>query len=116
MAEEHIEKPREEDDIEIEFDDEACECADPEDLSVVEDAIVEVAFGDPGDDAENSLRTISWVDSFTPGLLKKQVADLLMADGDVHIILDNMAVTVPMMELFRLLEKVQFFKDAERSP
>lgn len=110
MAEEHIEKPREEDELDIKFDDEACQCVDLEDLPVVEDAIVEVGFGDPGDGNDDIDRTINWVDSFEPGLLKKQVADLLMSDGDIHIILDRMTVTVPMMELFRLLEKVDFFK------
>lgn len=113
MAEEHIERSRGEDDIEIEFDEKVCGCAELEDLPVVEDAIVEVAFGDPEDENAEIDRTLSWVESFEPGMLQKQVADLFMTDGDVHIILDKMTVTVPMMELFRLLEKVDFFKGEE---
>lgn len=106
MADEHIDE-HEEENIELVVDD---VFTGDEDLPVVEDVIVEVAFGDPEDDDDELERTFSWVESFSPGVCRKQVADLLMSGGDIHIILDKLTVTVPMMELFRLLEKVDFFK------
>lgn len=69
-----------------------------------EDAVVDVAFGEPEDGLEEEERVLDWVASFPPGEFQRQVADLFLSDGEIYIMMDKMTVVVPIMELFRLLE------------
>ena len=115
MATDKRDKATEEEQIEVELEDEGFDRPEG-DLPVAEDAIVEVAFGDPDDEDEDIDRTLCWVESFAPGALRREVADLLMVDGNIRIVLDKVTVAVPMMELFRLLEKIDLFKSEEQAP
>lgn len=87
-------------------------CPEPE-LTMADDAVVDVSFGDPEDDELDSERVIDWVSSFRPGQYHKQVADLFLAEGEIYVVLDKMSVTIPLMEVFRLLEMGGFFKVSE---
>jgi hypothetical protein len=69
-----------------------------------ENAIIDVAFGEPEDGLEEEEQVLNWVASFPPGQFQRQVADLFLSEGEIYIITDKMSVVVPMMELFRLLE------------
>ncbi len=76
---------------------------------LVENVIVGMSFGEPDDSCERSERTVNWVNSFTPGMMERQVSDLFMSDGLVHIILDRMTVTLPVIDLLHLLERADPF-------
>jgi|GEM_PF-2334266 len=79
-------------------------------LPMSDDAVVGVSFGDPDDDQMDSQRVIDWVSSFRPGHYHKQVADLFLAEGEIYVVMDKMSLTIPLMEVFRLLEKGGFFQ------
>lgn len=120
MPKKKVEEPQVEEDDMIEEDMECgcgedceCDCEDEFDLPMVEDAIVDVSFGEPEDDDEDSARMMAWVSSFPPGEYKKQVADLFMSKGEIYVVMDKMSITIPLMEIFRLLEKGDFFKQDE---
>jgi hypothetical protein len=81
-----------------------------------ENAIIDVAFGEPEDGLEEEEQILNWVASFPPGQFQRQVADLFLSEGDIYIIMDKLSVVVPLMELFRLLETAggaQKIKEAE---
>jgi hypothetical protein len=80
---------------------------------MAEDAVVDVAFGEPEDGPEEEQRVLDWVSSFPPGEFQRQVADLFLSDGEIYIMMDKMTVTLPMVELFRLLENYGPAKQAE---
>jgi hypothetical protein len=69
-----------------------------------ENAVIDVAFGEPEDGPVEGERVMDWVASFPPGEFQRQVADLFLSDGEIYIMMDKLTVVVPMMELFRLLE------------
>jgi hypothetical protein len=114
MGKKHKDKQRDEERDEEHEDEESEdeECLELE-LTMVDDAVIDVSFGDPEDDELDSERVIDWVSSFRPGQFQKQVADLFLADGEIYVVLDKMSVTIPLMEVFRLLEKGGFFKAPE---
>ncbi len=78
-----------------------------------ENAVIDVAFGEPDDGLDEEERVLDWVSSFKPGEFQRQVADLFLSDGEVYIMLDKMTVVLPMMELFRLLESAGAISDKE---
>ena len=80
-----------------------------------ENAVIDVAFGEPDDGLDAEERVLDWVSSFKPGEFQRQVADLFLSDGEVYIMLDKMTVVLPMMELFRLLESAGAITDNEES-
>ncbi|WP_019176207.1 hypothetical protein [Methanomassiliicoccus luminyensis] len=94
MAQQHNGRPAEEDEMDIEFDDDDVEDDGP--VVAVGNAIVEVCFGDPEDEGDEVERTLCWVESFVPGLLTRQVADLFVHHGNVCMIMDRMTVTIPL--------------------
>jgi hypothetical protein len=69
-----------------------------------ENAVIDVAFGEPEDGLDEEERVLDWVASFPPGEYQRQVADMFLSDGEIYIMMDKMTVVVPLMELFRLLE------------
>ncbi|MDW5562011.1 MAG: hypothetical protein SA339_02205 [Methanomassiliicoccus sp.] len=71
---------------------------------MAEDAVVDVAFGEPEDGPEEEGRVLDWVASFPPGEFQRQVADLFLSDGEIYIMMDKLTVVLPLVELFRLLE------------
>jgi hypothetical protein len=91
---------------EPESEEEMVDLEDEEGLEPVmsENAVIEVAFGEPEDGAIEGERVMDWVGSFPPGEFQRQVADLFLSDGEIYIMMDKLTVVVPMMELFRLLE------------
>ncbi len=115
MARKKDEEYDEEEAVEEESEDDVEELEDEEDLEPVvsENAIVEVAFGEPEDGLDEEERVLDWVSSFKPGEFQRQVADLFMSDGEVYIMLDKMTVILPMIELFRLLENSGAITDSE---
>lgn len=78
-----------------------------------ENAVIDVAFGEPEDGKDEEERVLDWVSSFKPGEFQRQVADLFLTDGEVYIMMDKMTVVLPMMELFRLLESAGGIADNE---
>ncbi|NLT37831.1 MAG: hypothetical protein GXX95_06710 [Methanomassiliicoccus sp.] len=78
-----------------------------------ENAVIDVAFGEPEDGWDEEERVLDWVSSFKPGEFQRQVADLFLSDGEVYIMMDKMTVVLPMMELFRLLESAGAISDNE---
>ncbi|GEM_PF-7006532 len=82
-------------------------------LPMAEDAVVDVAFGEPEDGPEEEQRVLDWVSSFTPGEFQRQVADLFLSEGDIYIMLDKMTVALPLVELFRLLESSGAVREAQ---
>ena len=99
-----IEKEEAVEDV-MEEHDEECECEEClEEPVMSENAVIDVAFGEPEDGLEEEERVLDWVASFPPGEFQRQVADLFLSDGEIYIMMDKMTVVVPMMELFRLLE------------
>ena len=97
--------------------DEEEELETDEDLVPVmsENAVIDVAFGEPDDGLDEEERVLDWVSSFKSGEFQRQVADLFLSDGEVYIMLDKMTVVLPMMELFRLLESAGAITDNEES-
>jgi hypothetical protein len=91
---------------EPESEEEMVNLEDEEGLEPVmsENAVIDVAFGEPEDGPEEEQRVMDWVASFPPGEFQRQVADLFLSDGEIYIMMDKLTVVVPMMELFRLLE------------
>ena len=83
------------------------------DIPMVEDVIVDVAFGEPEDDEVAEQRTMDWVASFPPGSYQKQVADLFLSGGEVYVMMDKMSITIPLMDLFQVMERGGFFKQEE---
>lgn len=77
---------------------------DEEESIMAENAVVDVAFGEPEDGPEEEQRVLDWVSSFPPGEFQRQVADLFLSDGEIYIMLDKMTVVLPLVELFRLLQ------------
>jgi hypothetical protein len=80
---------------------------------MAEDAVVDVAFGEPEDGPEEEQRVLDWVSSFTPGEFQRQVADLFLSEGEIYIMLDKMTVVLPLVELFRLLESSSAVREAQ---
>ncbi len=80
---------------------------------MAEDAVVDVAFGEPEDGPEEEQRVLDWVSSFPPGEFQRQVADLFLSDGEIYIMMDKMTVVLPLVELFRLLESSGAVREAE---
>lgn len=78
-----------------------------------ENAVIDVAFGEPEDGPEEESRVQDWVSSFKPGEFQRQVADLFLSDGEIYIMMDKMTMVLPMMELFRLLENAGAIRDDE---
>jgi hypothetical protein len=91
---------------EPESEEEMVDLEDEEGLEPVmsENAVIDVAFGEPEDGPIEGERVMDWVASFPPGEFQRQVADLFLSDGEIYIMMDKLTVVVPMMELFRLLE------------
>ena len=80
---------------------------------MAEDAVVDVAFGEPEDGPEEEQRVLDWVSSFTPGEFQRQVADLFLSEGEIYIMMDKMTVVLPLVELFRLLESSGAVKEVQ---
>jgi len=97
----------------LEGDEEISEEEEGEEPVMAEDAIVDVAFGEPEDAPEDEQRVLDWVSSFPPGEFQRQVADLFLSDGDIYIMMDKMTVVIPLLELFRLLERAGATKEAD---
>jgi len=112
MAKESNKKTDEE--LDAEMDEELDQLSEDEfGLPMIDDAVVDVSFGEPEDDELDSERVIDWVSSFPPGLYQKQVADLFLSEGEVYVIMDKMSITIPLMDIFMLLEKGGYFKEQE---
>ena len=107
-------KERSEKELEAEMDEEldrievgdAC-------IPMADDIIVDVAFGDPEDDEAAEQRISAWVASFPPGRYQKQVADLFLSEGEVYVMMDKMSITIPLIDLFRVLERGGLFKQED---
>lgn len=84
-----------------------------EDTVMAEDAVVDVAFGEPEDGPEEEQRVLDWVSSFAPGEFQRQVADLFLSEGEIYIMMDKMTVVLPLVELFRLLENSGAVREAQ---
>jgi hypothetical protein len=85
--------------------DEECECEEcAEEPVMSENAVIDVAFGEPEDGLEEEERVLDWVSSFKPGEFQRQVADLFMSNGEIYLMMDKMTVVIPVAELFRLLQ------------
>lgn len=104
------EERKEEEDLEEE--DEELDEEEVEEPVMAENAVVEVAFGEPEDGPEAQQRVLDWAASFPPGEFQRQVADLFLSDGEIYIMMDKMTVVLPLMELFRLLENSGAVKEA----
>lgn len=96
----------------LEQEDEGLE-EEVEEPVMAEDAVVDVAFGEPEDGPEEEQRVLDWVSSFPPGEFQRQVADLFLSDGEIYIMMDKMTVVLPLVELFRLLESSGAVREAE---
>jgi hypothetical protein len=103
----------EEEDAEEEDDEEDMETEEGLEPVMSENAVIDVAFGEPEDGRDEEERVLDWVSSFKPGEFQRQVADLFLSDGEVYIMMDKMTVVLPMMELFRLLESAGGIADNE---
>jgi hypothetical protein len=89
----------------MEEHDEECECEEcVEEPVVSENAVIDVAFGEPDDELEEEERVLDWVSSFKPGEFQRQVADLYMSNGEIYLMMDKMTMVIPVAELFRLLQ------------
>lgn len=80
-----------------------------------ENAIIDVAFGEPEDGLEEEEQVLNWVASFPPGQFQRQVADLFLSEGEIYIVMDKLSVVVPLTELFRLLEAAGGAKKIEEA-
>jgi hypothetical protein len=78
-----------------------------------ENAVIDVAFGEPEDGLDEEERVLDWVASFPPGEYQRQVADMFLSDGEIYIMMDKMTVVLPLVELFRLLESSGAVRQAE---
>lgn len=103
------EERNEEEDLEEELEDDEEEGQPP----MAEDAVVDVAFGEPEDGPEEEQRVLDWVSSFAPGEFQRQVADLFLSEGEIYIMMDKMTVVLPLVELFRLLESSGAVREAQ---
>lgn len=86
---------------------------DEEEPIMAENAVVDVAFGEPDDGPEEEQRVIDWVSSFPPGEFQRQVADLFLSDGEIYVMMDKMTVVLPLVELFRLLQSSGAVREME---
>lgn len=93
--------------------DEDLEEEEEEEPVMAEDAVVDVAFGEPEDGPDEEQRVLDWVSSFNPGEFQRQVADLFLSEGEIYIMMDKMTVVLPLVELFRLLESSGAVRQAE---
>jgi hypothetical protein len=93
--------------------DEDLEEEEDEEPVMAEDAVVDVAFGEPEDGPDEEQRVLDWVSSFNPGEFQRQVADLFLSEGEIYIMMDKMTVVLPLVELFRLLESSGAVRQAE---
>ena len=82
-------------------------------ISVADDVIVDVSFGDPEGDELDMERVLNWASSFPPGQYQKQVADLFLSEGEIYVVLDKMSIVIPLMDLLRLLERGGLFESAK---
>ena len=80
----------------MEEHDEECECEEcVEEPVVSENAVIDVAFGEPEDGLEEEERVLDWVSSFKPGEFQRQVADLYMSNGEIYLMMDKMTMVDP---------------------
>ena len=93
--------------------DEDLEEEEDEEPVMAEDAVVDLAFGEPEDGPDEEQRVLDWVSSFNPGEFQRQVADLFLSEGEIYIMMDKMTVVLPLVELFRLLESSGAVRQAE---
>jgi hypothetical protein len=103
-----VEEPVEPDEEEVEVEEEheeGCQCEECCDETVMsENAVIDVAFGEPDDGLEEEERVLDWVSSFRSGEYQRQVADLFLSEGEIYVMLDKMTMVLPLAELFRLLQ------------
>jgi hypothetical protein len=121
MAKKRNEKPPKEIEEEeavkdvVEEHDEECECVEcAEEPVMSENAVIDVAFGEPDDGLEEEEKVLDWVSSFKSGEFQRQVADLFMSNGEIYIMLDKMTVVIPVAELFRLLQNYNVEMEDEK--
>jgi hypothetical protein len=111
MPQDYDDEERNEEEGLEEEDEELAEEGEEESV-MAEDAVVDVAFGEPEDGPQEEQRIIDWVSSFPPGEFQRQVADLFLSDGEIYIMMDKLTVVLPLVELFRLLQSSGAVKEA----